>query len=273
MIEETGTAMRTNFQHILVAQDGGVLTMTMNRPEVLNAFNELMLQEMIEAVEAASQDAGVRCLVMSGAGRAFGSGQDLSFFVDAQAHSGFPEVSKHLQQYHKLVNLIHDMPKPVIAAIHGVATGISLNIALACDLRIAADNARFIEAFARIGLVPDGGGAYFLPRLIGLAKALEMALLTDEVSAVEAERIGLINKCVPVAEFENETCALAQRLAVGPTRTYGYIKELFYSALDQNLPAVLDLEGKFQGAALTTEDHREGVTAFLQKRLPNYSGQ
>ncbi len=265
--------MRTNFQHVLVAQDGSVLTVTMNRPEVLNAFNEPMLQEMIEVVEAAAQDTEVRCLVITGAGRAFGSGQDLSVFADAHMRSELPDVSKHLRQYHKLVRLIHDMPKPVIAAIHGVAAGISLNIALACDLRIAADDARFTEAFARIGLVPDGGGAYFLPRLIGLAKALEMALLTDEVSAVEAERIGLINKCVPVADFEAETRALAQRLAVGPTRIYGYIKELFYSTLDQNLPAVFDLEGKLQGTALTTEDHREGIAAFLQKRRPKYSGQ
>ena len=265
--------MQTNFQHILVAQDGAVLTITMNRPEVLNAFNGLMLQEMTEVVEAALQDVGVRCLVINGAGRAFGSGQDLSVFFDAHERSEVLDISRHLQKYHKLVNLIHAMPKPVIAAIHGVAAGISLNIALACDLRIAADNARFTEAFARIGLVPDAGGAYFLPRLIGLAKALEMALLTDEVSAVEAERIGLINKCVPVAEFEAETRALAQRLAVGPTRTYGYIKELFYSALDQDLPAVLDLEGKLQGAAFATEDHREGVAAFLEKRRPKYSGR
>ena len=265
--------MRTDFQHVLIAQDDAVLTVTMNRPEVLNAFNSLMLQEMIEVIEAASQDVGVRCLVINGAGRAFGSGQDLSVFFAAHEHAEVLDVSGHLQQYHKLIHLMRAMPKPVIAAIHGVAAGISLNIALACDLRIAADNARFTEAFARIGLVPDGGGAYFLPRLIGLAKALEMALLTDEVSAVEAERIGLINKCVPVAEFEAATQALAQRLAVGPTRTYGYIKELFYSTLDQDLPAVLDLEGKLQEIALTTEDHHEGVAAFLQKRRPKYSGQ
>jgi 2-(1,2-epoxy-1,2-dihydrophenyl)acetyl-CoA isomerase len=271
--EGMGNTMRTDFQHVLVAQDGAVLTVTMNRPEVLNAFNSLMLQEMIEVVEVASQDTGVRCLVIKGSGRAFGSGQDLSVFFDAHVRSEVLDVSGHLQSYHKLINLIRAMPKPVIAAIHGVAAGISLNIALACDLRIAADNARFTEAFARIGLVPDAGGAYFLPRLIGLAKALEMALLTDEINAVEAERIGLINKCVPVAEFEAETHALARRLAVGPTRTYGYIKELFYSALDLDLPAVLDLEGKLQAVALATEDHHEGVEAFLQKRSPKYSGK
>jgi 2-(1,2-epoxy-1,2-dihydrophenyl)acetyl-CoA isomerase len=265
--------MRTNFQHVLVVQDGGVLNVTMNRPEVLNAFNALMLHEMIEVIETASQDKEVRCLVIAGAGHAFGSGQDLSLFVDEDAKAEVPDMLEHLQHYHRLVHLIHDMPKPVIAAIHGVAAGISLNIALACDLRIAADNARFIVAFARIGLVPDAGGAYFLPRLVGLAKALEMALLADEVSAVEAERLGLINRCVPLAEFEDETRALAQRLAVGPTRAYGYIKELIYSALDLDLPAVHDLESKFQKAALETEDHREGVNAFLQKRRPKYSGQ
>ena len=261
--------MRTNFQHILVAQDGGVLTVTMNRPEVLNAVDDLMLYEMIEAVEAASQDTEVRCLVINGAGRAFGSGQDLSVCENTDS----PHVIEHLQQYHRLVNIIHHMPKPVVAAIQGVAAGITLNIALACDLRIAADNARFIEAFARIGLVPDAGGAYFLPRLIGLGKALEMALLADDVTAFEAERIGLINKCVPIDEFEAETRALGERLAAGPTRTYGYIKELLYSALDLDLPGVHEQEGKFQLAALATEGHREGVTAFLQKKRPKYSGR
>ena len=266
--------MRTDFQHLLVQQDGAVVTITMNRPEVLNAFNDLMLQELTEAAETAAYDETIRCVVLMGAGRAFGAGQDLTTFGSARAErEGADRVSEHLKKYHRLVQILHNMPKPVIAAIRGVAAGISLNIALACDLRIASDNSRFIQAFARIGLIPDGGGGYFLPRLVGLGKALEMALLAEEVSGPEAERIGLVNKCVPLAEFEAATHALAQRLANGPTRAYGLIKELTYKSLDSDLQTSLDLEGKLQDIAITTEDHREGVTAFLQKRPAKYTGR
>src|SRR6266853_1176100 len=224
--------MRSDFQHLLVKQDGAVLTITMNRPEVLNAFNDTMLAELTEAVEAAAQDETIRCVVLAGAGRAFGAGQDLTEFASAHAGSQPLNVSEHLGKYHRLLLAIRHMPKPVIAAIQGVATGITLNIALACDMRIAADNARLLEAFARIGLVPDGGGGYTLPRLIGLGRALEMAMLADEVSGPEAERIGLVNRCVPLAELDETTRALAKRLANGPTRTYQLIKELMYTSLD-----------------------------------------
>lgn len=269
--------MRTDFQHVLVQQDGAVVTLMMNRPEVLNAFDDLLLQEMTEAAEAAAQDETIRCVILTGAGRAFGAGQDLSGFAashpEREQTTDASAIEEHLKKYHRLVHILRDMPKPVIAAIRGVAAGISLNIALACDLRIAADDARLIQAFARIGLIPDGGGGYFLPRLIGAGKALEMALLADEVSGVEAERIGLVNKCVPLAEFEATTSALAQRLAGGPTRTYGLIKNLIYASLDTDLQHSLDMEGKLQSIALATQDHREGVNAFLQKRRAQYSGK
>lgn len=265
--------MRTDFQHLLVQQDEGVVTITMNRPEVLNAFNDLMLQELTEAAEIAAHENGIRCVVVTGAGKAFGAGQDLSSFATVP-ESGEPiRVSEHLTKYHRLVHTLRSMPKPVLAAIRGVAAGISCNIALACDLRIAADNARFIEAFARIGLVPDGGGGYFLPRLVGLGRAMELAMLADEVSGPEAERIGLINKCVPVAEFEATTMVLAKRLANGPTRTYGLIKELLYKSLDSDLQTLLNLEGRLQDAAFETADHKEGVNAFLQKRASKFIGK
>jgi 2-(1,2-epoxy-1,2-dihydrophenyl)acetyl-CoA isomerase len=265
--------MRTDYKHLLVQQDEAVVTLTMNRPEVLNAFNDLMRQELIEAVEAVAQDEGVRCVVITGAGRAFGSGQDLSDFTSVWTGDRPLSVAEHLAKYHHLLYLLQEMPKPVIAAIHGVAAGISCNLALACDLRIAADNALFVQAFARIGLVPDGGGAYFLPRLIGMGKALELALLADEISGPEAERIGLVNRCVPLNEFETATAALAHRLAQGPTRTYGLIKELMYRSLDADLQTSLQLEGELQDIALATEDHREGVEAFLSKRRPRYRGR
>jgi len=268
--------MRTNFQHLLVQEEGGVLTITMNRPEVLNAFNDTMLEELGETIETAAKDETVRCVVLTGAGRAFGSGQDLRAFAEFHASGESAEgrkVSVHLEKYHRVVMAIRTMPKPVIAAVRGAAAGISCNIALACDMRIAADDARFIEAFARIGLVPDGGGGYFLPRLIGYGKALEMVMLAEEVTGPEAERIGLVNKCVPLAEFEAVTRAFAQRLANGPTRAYALMKEMMNRSMETDLASFLRIEGEMQDVAIQTADHREGVAAFLQKRPPKYSGK
>lgn len=265
--------MRTDFQYLLTLQDEGVLTITMNRPEVLNAFNDQMLDELTEAMETAAHDQQVRCIVLTGAGRAFGAGQDLNAFSTVRADNQPAQVSGHLSKYHRLVQAMRTMQKPVIGAIRGVAAGISCNIALACDIRIAADNARFIEAFARIGLVPDGGGGYLLPRMIGLGRALDMALLAEEVSGPEAERIGLVTKCVPLAEFDTTVVALAQRLANGPTRSYGLIKELLYQSMDLSYKDSLALEGHLQDQAISTADHREGVTAFLQKRPARYTGK
>src|ERR1700676_4245219 len=246
--------MRTNFQHLLVQEDGGVLTITMNRPEVINAFNDTMLEELGEAMDAAAQDESVRWVVLTGAGRGFGGGKDFKVFTQVDRSHGDGKVSVHLQKYHRVVLSIRNMSKPVIAAVRGVAAGISCNIALACDLRIAADDARFIEAFARIGLVPDGGGGFFLPRLVGFGKALEMALLAEEVSGQEAERIGLVNKCVPVEEFESATMALAQRLANGPPLAYGLMKELLYKSAESDLQTSLQLEGELQDDAIRTAD-------------------
>ncbi|HEX4207541.1 MAG TPA: enoyl-CoA hydratase-related protein [Ktedonobacteraceae bacterium] len=265
--------MRTDFQYVLVRLDDGVCTIALNRPEVLNAFNDPMLQELTETVEIAAQDDAVRCVVLTGAGRAFGSGQDLAAFSAARSGEDALPVREHLKKYHRLILALQSMQKPTLAAVRGVAAGISCNIALACDLRIATENARFIEAFARIGLVPDGGGAYFLPRLIGFAKAMEMALLANEITGIEAERIGLINKCVPEAEFEAATAAFAQRLAHGPTRTYGLMKKLLYTSLESDLQSSLDLEAELQEQAMQTADHHEGVAAFIEKRAANYSGQ
>ncbi len=265
--------MRTDFEYVLVQQQEGVLTLTLNRPKVLNAFNDGMIAECAEVLQAAAQDESVRCVVLTGAGRAFGAGQDLSAFAERTASGSTESVSQHLRKYHQLVHAIRDMPKPVVAAIRGVATGISLNIALACDLRIATHDARFSEAFARIGLVPDGGGAYFLPRLIGMGKAMEMALLANEVNGVEAERLGLVNKSVPEEEFEATVTQIAQRLAQGPTHAYSLIKTLFYQGEKLDLAGLLELEGRMQDEAIQTADHNEGVTAFREKRTPNYQGR
>lgn len=265
--------MRTDFHHLLIHQEEGFITITMNRPEVLNAFNDTMLAELTEVVEVAASDDTIRCVVLMGAGRAFGAGQDLSGFPALSGDGETVKVSEHLTKYHRLIKSMRAMPKPVVGAIRGVAAGISCNIALACDLRIAADNARFIQAFARIGLVPDGGGAYFLPRLVGLGKAMELCLLADEISGPEAERLGLVTKCVPVEEFPGTVAAFAKRLANGPTRSYGLIKDLLYTSMELDLQASFDLEGQLQDEAFTTADHQEGVTAFLQKRPAKYIGR
>ena len=265
--------MRTDYEHLLVQQDGGVLTVTMNRPEVLNAVNDPLLDGLGAVMEEAAQDESVRCVVLTGAGRAFGSGADLRGFAAGHASGEQIKVSGHLQKYHRVVRTIRTMPKPVIAAVRGVAAGASCNLALACDLRIVSEDARFIEAFARIGLVPDAGGGFFLPRLVGFGKALELAMLADEVSGPEAERLGLANKCVPLAEFDAAVSSLARRLAKGPTRAYGLMKELMNQAVISDLETTLRLEGELQDIAINTADHREGVAAFIQKRPSEFTGR
>jgi 2-(1,2-epoxy-1,2-dihydrophenyl)acetyl-CoA isomerase len=264
--------MRTDYEHLLVQQEDGVLTVTMNRPEVLNAVTDPMLDGLGEVMEAAAQDESVRCIVLTGAGRAFGSGADLHGFGALHASGEPVKVSIHLQKYHRVVRAIRTMPKPVIAAVHGVAAGASCNLALACDLRIASEEARFIEAFARIGLVPDAGGGFFLARLVGLSKALELSMLADEVSGPQAERLGLANLCVPVAEFAETVAHFARRLAQGPTRAYGLMKELMNTAVTGDLETTMRLEGELQDIAIQTADHREGVAAFLQKRPARFTG-
>ena len=264
--------MRTDYQNVIVEHNESVVTLTMNRPEMLNAINTLMLEELTEAAEAAAQNDAIRCVVLAGAGRAFGAGQDLTEFASAHTGNQPLKVSEHLAKYHRLILALRRMPKPIIAAIQGVATGITLNIALACDIRIAADNARLREGFALIGLIPDGGGGYTLPRLVGLGRAMEIALLAEDISGTEAERIGLVNRCVPLSELDKTTSALAKQLANGPTRTYQLIKELMYTSLDRDLQASLHLEGQLQEAAYATADHREAVDAFLHKRAVKFTG-
>ena len=265
--------MRSDFQALLIHQEAGVATITMNRPEVFNALNATMITELIEAFTEAAQDDAIRCIVFTGAGRAFGSGQDLNTFAAMYASQERLDVGEGLDAYHRILHTMRATPKPILGAIQGVAAGASCNLALACDLRIAADNARFSQAFARIGLVPDAGGAYLLTRLVGLGKAMELALLADEVSGTEAARLGLVNWCVPAAEFAQTTQTLAQRLANGPTSTYGLIKDLVYRAAESDLDASLQLERDYQNQALNTADHREGVMAFLQKRPAQYQGK
>jgi 2-(1,2-epoxy-1,2-dihydrophenyl)acetyl-CoA isomerase len=264
--------MRADYQMLLIEQGDGVATITMNRPEVLNALNREMLLELGVAMEDAAGDEAVRCVVLAGAGRAFGAGQDLNTFAKMYASPEPIKVSGELAHYHRVLRAMRAAPKPVIAAVQGVAAGASCNLALACDLRVAADTARFRQAFSRIGLVPDAGGGFLLTRLVGLGKAMELAMLADDVTGPEAARIGLVNFCVPLADFPQTVRDVAWRLAHGPTTAYALIKEQLYRATESDLEAALALEGALQDRAINTADHREGVRAFLEKRPPRYTG-
>ncbi len=255
---------------VLTALDGGVLTLTLNRPDVLNALNEQLLADLHDGLRFAERTPDVRCVVLTGAGRGFCSGQDLRERTGVQAVSYGDSLRR---RYNPIVLRMRTMEKPVIAAVNGVAAGAGCNLALAADLRIASDRASFIEVFSRVGLVPDSGGTFTLPRLVGLGKALELAFTADPVDAHEALRLGLVNRVVPHDELMAHTLALATRLAQGPTRAFGLTKRAFTYALTASLEAALEYEAHLQEIAGRTADHREGVAAFLEKRPPRFEGR
>jgi 2-(1,2-epoxy-1,2-dihydrophenyl)acetyl-CoA isomerase len=250
-------------------QRDGVLTVTLNRPDVLNALNEQMLRELFDALRQADREAAVRCVVLTGSGRGFCSGQDLRDRVGV----GTPSFRESLgTRYNPVIRQMRTMEKPVLAAVNGVAAGAGCSLALAADLRIASDRASFIEVFARVGLVPDSGSTYFLPRLVGLGKALELAYTADAVDAAEALRVGLVNRVVPHDALLTEVATLATRLAAGPTRGYGLAKRAINYGLHATLDQALDYEAAVQEIAGGSADHREGVAAFLAKRQPSFTG-
>ncbi len=259
-----------DYETILYNLDEGVLTITLNRPDVLNAFNRKMTDELQDAFKKAERDSAVRCIVLTGAGRAFSSGEDLKS-RSANGESDFGSTLR--QRYNPLVSKMRNIEKPVLGSINGVAAGAGCSIALACDLRIASDKGRFMEVFVRVGLVPDSGSSFFLPRLVGLGKALEMAFLGDEMGADEALRTGLVNRVVPSEELESATRELALRLAKSPTKAIGLAKRAINRALTMDLDQVLEYEVYGQEAAGASEDHQEGLAAFLEKRAPNFTGR
>jgi 2-(1,2-epoxy-1,2-dihydrophenyl)acetyl-CoA isomerase len=258
---------------ILVAADGGVLTVTLNRPDKLNAFNPEMHKLLRQALEQALDDANVRAVLLTGAGRGFCAGQDLSE-RNASADAAPIDLSVSLgSNYNPLVRRMRALPKPIVCAVNGVAAGAGANIALACDIVLAARSASFVQSFSKLGLVPDSGGTYFLPRLVGSARAMALAMLSERLSSEDAERWGLIWKAVDDDRLLDEATALARRLASGPTRGYGLVKKAMNASAGNSLDAQLDLERDLQREAGFSEDYREGVAAFLQKRTPNYKGK
>jgi len=256
-----------------VSVEDGVLAATLNRPEKLNAFNPEMHAELRAALERALEDTAVRAVLLTGAGRAFCAGQDLSERNTAPGAAPIDLSVSLGANYNPLVRRMRALPKPIVCAVNGVAAGAGANIALAGDIVLAARSASFVQAFAKLGLVPDSGGTYFLPRLVGTARAMGLALLGERLSAEDAERWGLIWKAVDDEDLAGEAADLSRALAAGPTRGYGLLKKAIYASASNGLDAQLDLERDLQREAGFTEDYREGVAAFKEKRAPRFKGR
>jgi 2-(1,2-epoxy-1,2-dihydrophenyl)acetyl-CoA isomerase len=263
------------YESLLTASEGAVLTITLNRPDKLNAFTDKMLGELNEAFKHAERDAAVRAIVLTGAGRGFCAGQDLdsvkSREADAAGSLGYGEHLRHT--YNKLIVRMRNLEKPIIAAVNGVAAGAGMSLVMACDLRVAAENASFMQAFIKIGLVPDSGSTWMLQRLIGQARAAEMMLTGRRISAQEALDWGLINRVVPTDQLTANAAAWGAEMAALPTVSIGYIKRAFNRAATASLAEALEYEADLQEMAGRTEDHKEGVASFLEKRQPQYHGR
>lgn len=243
----------------------------LNRPDVFNSFNREMALRLQAVLDDCETNGDVRAIVLTGNGKAFCAGQDLKEVTSPELNPGFKKILE--EHYNPIIKRIRTIKKPIIGAINGVAAGAGANIALACDIVIAHEKASFIQAFSLIGLIPDSAGTFFLPRLIGFQKASALAMSGDKVSAQEAERIGMIYKVVPSANFEDEVQKLSLKLANMPTKALGMIKELFNASITNTLDQQLAMESKYQIEAAQTEDYAEGVAAFIEKRKPNFKGK
>lgn len=248
----------------------GIAEIILNRPDVFNSFNKEMALELQETLDNCHSNSDVRCIVLKGNGKAFCAGQDLKEVTDP---NGPPLTSIVRDHYNPIIEKIRHVNKPVVAAVNGVAAGAGANIALACDVVLAKESASFIQAFSKIGLIPDSGGTFFLPRLIGFQRASALMMLGDKVDAKEAERIGMIYKAIPDEEFENGVREIAEKLAKMPTVGLAYTKKALNKSMHNDLSAQLTLEEQLQTKAGRTNDYNEGVDAFLNKRKPEFKGE
>ncbi|MBA2703826.1 MAG: enoyl-CoA hydratase [Blastocatellia bacterium] len=262
-----------SYEQIDITEDSGITTVTLNRPEKLNALAGHMRRDLAEALEAAGSDRAVNVVVITGVGRAFCSGGDVAAMADLIERQDADEFSRLLGSARRVVTAIRHMTKPVIASINGPAFGAGFNLALACDLRIASTNATFSQSFAKVGLHPDWGGTYFLPRLVTPNKACEMFFLGDSITAEEAQRLGLINFVVAPSELEAETRKLAERLREAPAIAIGAAKQAVYMSQSAELEEMLRYETEAQMRCFDSDDGAEGVRAFLEKRPPKFTGR
>lgn len=247
-----------------------VTTIILDRPAALNALTIRLKEELLAAFETVAADDAIRAVVLTGAGRAFCAGQDLR----ERLEPGAPSLEDEIRlRYNPLIRAMRALPKPIVGAINGIAAGAGASLAFACDVRIAAEEASFLLAFGRVGLIPDSGATWLLPRLIGSAKALELALTTDPLSATDAERFGLVARVVASDELAGAAQALAARLAAGAPRALALTKQAIGAAAAATLDEQLEREAVLQGEAGSTADHAEGIAAFLERRLPRFSGR
>lgn len=261
-----------SYQYITFQTAQGVAQITLNRPDVLNSFNRPMAREVQEALAICERDETIRAVLLTGEGRAFSAGQDLA--EAAPKDQPWPEISDIVRSsYNPIIRAIRNLEKPVLCAVNGVAAGAAANIALACDIVLASDKASFLQAFCHIGLIPDSGGTYFLPRLVGFARATALAMLGEKIPAQQALEWGLIYKVYPADTLLEEARKLAEHLATQPTKGLGLIKRALNQSLANDLNTQLEVEAELQALAGKTEDCKEGVQAFLEKRKPNFSGK
>lgn len=259
-------------QFITIETAGGVMKITLNRPDVLNSFTLAMSRELRDALSAARADRTVRAVLITGAGRGFCAGQDLSD-VPPSVEGKLDLGAAVRQTYNPLIDLIRKIEKPVICAVNGVAAGAGANLAIACDIVIASEAASFIQSFSKIGLIPDSGGTFFLPRAVGMPMAAALMMTGEKITAQRAAEIGMIYKVVPADLLETESMNLALQLAAMPTKGLGFTKRALNASAGNNLHQQLDIEEEMQRQAGRTRDFEEGVAAFREKRKPEFSGE
>ena len=259
------------FRNILTSVDEGIGTVVLNRPDALNAFAGTMRDEVADAVEGMDRDPEVRVIVITGAGRAFCAGADVKYMAELAERDDVDNLAALVEAGRRVVTTIRESSKPVIGSINGVAAGGGANLALACDIRIASENGRLAQSFNKIGLHPDWGATYFLPRLVGPSKALELFWTADVIDAAECLRLGLFNRVVPHATLESATRDFARMLAAKPAEPVARAKRAVYTSLDRTLSEMLDYELEAQLACFRTPDAREGIRAFVEKRTPTFT--